>query len=66
MQGFLLKLIRIFKHGNSPIVYGHTLLKHHEMPGDWGFWKNFCEAFLLKADEMLVYKLSLNTLYRIQ
>lgn len=41
----------------SPIVYGHTLLNYKEMPGDWEFWKNFCEKFLYKCDEMFVYKL---------
>ena len=41
----------------SPITYGHTLLNYKEMPGDWEFWKNFCETFLYKCDEMIVYKL---------
>jgi len=41
----------------SPIVYGHTLLQYHDMPGDWQFWKNFCESFLYKCDEMIVYKM---------
>lgn len=41
----------------SPIVYGHTLLNYKEIPGDWEFWKNFCETFLYKCDEMFVYKL---------
>ena len=25
------------------------------MPGDWEFWKNFCESFLYKSDELWVY-----------
>lgn len=41
----------------SPIVYGHTLLQFKEMPGDWEFWKNFCQSFLIKSDEMLIFKL---------
>lgn len=41
----------------SPIVYGHTLLQYKEIPGDWQFWKNFCESFLYKSDEMFVYKI---------
>ena len=41
----------------SPIVYGHTLLQYKEMPGDWQFWKNFCESFLYKSDEIFVYKI---------
>ena len=41
----------------SPIVYGHTLLNYKEMPSDWKFWKNFCETFLYKSDEMYVYKI---------
>ena len=41
----------------SPIVYGHTLLKYQEMPSDWDFWKNFCQSFLLKCEEMIVFKI---------
>jgi hypothetical protein len=41
----------------SPIVYGHTLLKYHDMPSDWEFWKNFCQSFLLKCEEMIVFKI---------
>lgn len=41
----------------SPIVYGHNLLQFHDMPSDWNFWKNFCQTFLLKSDEMIVYML---------
>ena len=41
----------------SPIIYGHTLIDYHEMPGDWEFWKNFCQSFLVKCDEMIVFKL---------
>lgn len=39
----------------SPIFYGHNLLNYKEMPGDWQFWKNFCESFLYKCDELWVY-----------
>lgn len=51
---------KLVSEGNvviSPIVYGHTLLQIHEMPSDWNFWKNFCQTFLLKCDEMIVYML---------
>ena len=41
----------------SPIIYGHTLVSYHEMSSDWDFWKNFCQSFLVKCDEMIVYKL---------
>jgi hypothetical protein len=41
----------------SPIIYGHTLIQYHEMPGDWAFWKNFCQSFLVKCSEMMVYKM---------
>lgn len=41
----------------SPIVYGHTLLKFHDMPSDWQFWKNYCETFILKCDKVIVLKL---------
>ena len=41
----------------SPIVYGHNLLKFHDMPSDWEFWKNFCQTFLRKSDEVIVYML---------
>ena len=41
----------------SPIIYGHTLIQYREMPGDYGFWKNFCQSFLLKCSEMVVFKL---------
>lgn len=39
----------------SPIFYGHNLLNYKDMPGDWQFWKNFCESFLYKSDELWVY-----------
>ena len=54
------KVAELVSQGNivmSPIVYGHTLLQYKEMPGDWQFWKNFCESFLYKSDEMFVYKI---------
>lgn len=38
----------------SPIVYGHELLKYAEMPSDWPFWKNFCEVFIQKSEEVHV------------
>ena len=41
----------------SPIFYGHNLLNYREMPGDWKFWQNFCETFLVKSDELWVYKI---------
>lgn len=41
----------------SPIFYGHNLLNYREMPGDWAFWKNFCESFVYKCDEIWVYKI---------
>lgn len=41
----------------SPITYGHTLLAYKHMPGDYEFWMNFCESFLRKCDEVLVYKM---------
>lgn len=44
-------------HVFSPITYGTLLLKYKEMPSDWKFWKNFCEAFLIKCDEVRVLKL---------
>lgn len=49
---------KLVSEGNvviSPIVYGHNLLQFHDMPGDWDFWKNFCQTFLRKSDEMIVY-----------
>lgn len=41
----------------SPIVYGDILLKHEDMPNDYEFWKNFCESFLSKCDEIWIYML---------
>jgi Domain of unknown function (DUF1937) len=41
----------------SPIIYGHTLVEWHKMPSDWEFWRKFCQSFLVKCDEMVVYKL---------
>jgi hypothetical protein len=41
----------------SPIVYGHTLLQHQDMPSDWEFWKNFCQSFLYKCEELIVFKI---------
>lgn len=51
---------KLVSEGNvviSPIVYGHNLLQFHNMPSDWEFWKNFCQTFLHKSDEMIVYML---------
>jgi len=51
---------KLVSEGNvviSPIVYGHNLLQFHNMPSDWEFWKNFCQTFLRKSDEMIVYML---------
>jgi len=41
----------------SPVAYGHILLKYHEMPSDWAFWKNFCRSFLIKCRYMIVLQL---------
>ncbi len=52
------KVAELVSEGNvviSPIFYGHNLLNYKEMPGDWTFWKNFCESFLYKSDELWVY-----------
>jgi len=54
------KCAELISEGNvviSPIFYGHNLLKFRDMPGDWEFWKNFCESFLYKSDELWVYKI---------
>ena len=51
---------KLVSEGNvviSPIVYGHNLLQFQDMPSDWEFWKNFCQTFLKKSDEMVVYML---------
>lgn len=42
----------------SPIVYGHTLASHHDMPTDWQFWKMFCEHYLKRSDKMIVLKMN--------
>lgn len=39
----------------SPITYGHTLIKFHELPSTWEYWQNFCFSFLDKCDKMIVY-----------
>lgn len=44
-------------HVFSPITYGTTILKYKKLPSDWKFWKDFCEAFLEKCEEMWVLKL---------
>ncbi len=54
-SGMVAKLVSDGNVVISPIVYGHTLLQHHEMPSDWEFWKNFCQTFLLKSEEMFVF-----------
>lgn len=41
----------------SPISYGHNLIQFKDMPGDWGFWFNFCVTFLLKCDKLIVCKM---------
>lgn len=41
----------------SPIAYGHLMLSYCPMPSDWEFWKNYCEGFLSKCDEMIVLML---------
>ncbi len=50
---------KLVSEGNvvmSPILYGHQLLKFHDMPSDWEFWKNFCQSFLVKCEELMVFK----------
>ena len=41
----------------SPIIYGHELLKHKDMPSDWEFWKNFCVSFMSRCSEVWVLQL---------
>lgn len=41
----------------SPVTYGHTLLEHYTMPGDWDFWMNFCISLLSKCDKLMVVKM---------
>lgn len=38
----------------SPIVHGHDIASHHELPTDWEFWRSHCLAMLSKADQMMV------------
>jgi hypothetical protein len=54
---FAAKLVSDGKVAISPIVYGHTLLTFHDMPSDWGFWKNYCETFITKCDKMVLLML---------
>lgn len=41
----------------SPIVYGHNLLPHEDMPTDWAFWTSFCLSILERCDDMEVLEL---------
>ena len=41
----------------SPITYGHEIAKHQDLPTDFIFWETFCLTFLIKCDEMYVYKM---------
>jgi len=41
----------------SPISYGHNLLGFKNMPSNWEFWFNFCVAFLLRCDKLVVCKM---------
>lgn len=55
-----IKVAQLVAEGNvviSPIIYGHQLLKFHSMPSDWDFWKNFCQSFLHKCEELIVFKI---------
>lgn len=54
---FVAKLTSEGVHAFSPITYGTILLNYHDMPSDWKFWKDFCEAFLIKCDEVRVLML---------
>lgn len=41
----------------SPITHGHPMAEAHELPRDYAFWKQHCEAFVSRCDEMLVLML---------
>ena len=55
---FCAKMVSQGHNAFSPIVYGHTLLNFHEMPGDWKFWQDFCQHFLKLSDKMIVLKMT--------
>ena len=38
----------------SPIVYGHSIVVLHELPGTYEFWESFCLSLLHPADKMYV------------
>ena len=51
---------KLVSEGNvviSPIVYGHNLLRFHDQTWRWEFWKNFCQSFLVKCEEIIVFML---------
>jgi hypothetical protein len=41
----------------SPIVYGHNLLPHEDMPTDWEFWTSFCLSILDRCDSVEVVRM---------
>jgi len=41
----------------SPISHSHPIAIQCGLPGDWGFWREFDEAFIGWCDEMHVLKL---------
>jgi hypothetical protein len=44
-------------HIYSPIVHCHELAKHHELPKDFTFWRNYNFAMLSKASALWVLTL---------
>ena len=48
---------RLMQEGHiifSPIVHGHSVAQHGDLPAEWAFWRPWCIAMLDKADELWV------------
>jgi hypothetical protein len=41
----------------SPIVHCHELAKHHNLPKDFAFWRDYNFHFLALAEQLWVYML---------
>ena len=39
----------------SPINDNHPISDHHQLPGDWEFWKKVDTAFIRGSDKLRVY-----------
>ena len=51
------KLMREGMMTFSPIVYGHSIAQHGDIPTDWKYWGDYCKAILSRCQKMVVVRM---------